>query len=35
MFLSTTTSIMRAIYGEKRTYTVPESIAALKKALEQ
>ena len=32
MFLSTTTSIMRAIYGEKRTYTVPESIAALKKA---
>ena len=32
MYLSTTSSIMRAIYGTKRTYSVPEAIEALKEA---
>ncbi len=32
MYLSTTTSIMRNVYGESRKFTVPEAIAALAEA---
>lgn len=32
MYLSVTSNIMRSIYGSKKTYSVPECIAAMKKA---